>query len=356
MLKRALIFLTTLLFVVLGGISATVAQNGPDYDEVYVNDFADLLGDQREARVREMLVEVKDRTGIEFTVVTIQRMSDYGWDGAIEPFATALFNKWGVGNAETNDGVMLLVSRFDRELRIEIGAGYSSAFDVRMKRIIDDVIVPYFRSDEYGVGIEQGVREVIYDLAGSYPGEFDASAAQRFSSSVRRTVGEPRWWWALGGVPFAGWGVVALRRWRRNRPRTCPRHGVDMYRVDEFVDDEHLEPGQRLEERLQSVDYDVWRCGTCGHVTIEAYRSWFSKLGACPSCKYRTLEGDETILVYATTSQSGKRRIDYNCHHCGHAYSETRVIPMKSKSRSSSSGGGSFGGGSSSGGGASGSW
>ncbi|MEL6794029.1 MAG: TPM domain-containing protein, partial [Pseudomonadota bacterium] len=261
-----------------------------------------------------------------------------------------------VGDAEENDGVMLLVARFDRKLRIEIGAGYSSAFDSRMKRIIDDVIVPYFRSDQYGVGIEEGVREVIFDLAGSYPGEFDATAAERFSNNVQRTVGEPQWWWALGGVPFAGWGVFAYRRYRRNKPRICPIDGEVMYRVDEFVDDEHLEDGQRLEERLKSVDYDVWRCARCGHVTIEAYRSWFSKFGACPSCEYRTLEGEETILIRATTSRSGRKRIDYTCRHCGHFYSETRTIPKKSKSRSSSGGGSSFGGGSSSGGGASGSW
>ena len=337
-------------------LSATAsAQTYPDYRELYVNDFADLLSDDREQAVREMLIEVKERAGIEFTVVTIQNMSDYGWNGAIEPFATGLFNQWGVGNAEKNDGVMLLVARYDRKLRIEIGSGYSSAFDSRMKRIIDDVIVPYFKQDDYEGGIEAGVAEVIYDLAGSYPGEFDADAATRFANDVQRTVGEPQWWWALGGVPFAGWGVFAFRRWRRNRPRNCPIDGTQMYRIDEFVDDEHLEEGQRLEERLKSVDYDVWRCDRCGHVKVEAYKSWFSGYGACPECAYKTLEGDETILVSATTSRSGKKRIDYSCHHCGHAYSETRTIPKKSKN-SSSSGGSSFGGGSSSGGGASGSW
>ena len=44
-----------------------------------------------------------------------------------------------------------------------------------------------------------------------------------------------------------------------------------MYRIEEFADDEHLEEGQRLEERLESIDYDVWRCDDCGEV-VEVIR------------------------------------------------------------------------------------
>ena len=332
------------------------AQVYPDYQSVFVNDFAGLLSDDGEARIAAMLEEVKEERGLEFTVVTITRLSDYDWDEAIEPYATGLFNSWGVGDATRNDGIMLLVARYDRKLRIEIGRGYDQSYDGRMKRVIDDVIVPYFKRDEYENGIIAGVEATILDVTGVFPGEFGASGPERFLSSAQRTIGEPQWWWSLTGVPFLGWGVVAVRRHRRNRPRSCPVHRTDMYRIDEFVDDEHLDEGQRLEERLKSVDYDVWRCETCGHVTIETYKSWFSGYGACPSCRYRTLDGDETVLVSATTSRTGKKRIDYSCRHCGHAYSETRTIPKKSKRSSSSGGGGSFGGGSSSGGGASGSW
>ena len=260
----------------------------------------------------------------------------------------------GVGDAARNDGVMLLVARYDRKLRIEIGSGYDKSYDARMKRIIDDVIVPLFKRDDYAGGIEAGVAEVIADLTGTWPGEFDASGAERAVATVRRALGQPDWWWSAGAIPFLGWSVMAYRRFRRNRPRQCPVHGTDMYRIEEFADDEHLAEGQRLEERLESVDYDVWRCESCGHVTIEAYKAWFTRFGACPSCNYRTLEGEETILRSATYTRSGRKRIDYNCRHCGHAYSEERTIPRKTKSSSSS--GGSFGGGSSSGGGASGSW
>lgn len=337
---------------------AVQAQSFPDHYDNYVNDFADLLDREEERRLREMLEPLRENHGIEFVVVTIHRMSDYGHQGPIEPFATRLFNYWGVGNAERNDGVMMLVSRQDRVMRIEVGSGYGTSKDAAMKDIIDDAILSRFRRGQYPEGIERGVELVIRDLTGFYPGEESMNFLQRSGVRIadffRRLGG-----WSLlviGSIlPFP---MIAWRRWRRNRPRICPNDQSKMYRMDEFEDDSYLEPGQQTEERLNSKDYDVWQCRQCAHLTIEGYRAWFSFYKACGACGFRTLEGDTTILVSATTSSTGKKRIDYYCHNCQHTYSETRIIPRRSESSSSSgsSGGSSFGGGSSSGGGASGSW
>ncbi|MEY8839137.1 hypothetical protein AB9K41_08935, partial [Cribrihabitans sp. XS_ASV171] len=161
------------------------------------------------------------------------------------------------------------------------------------------------------------------------------------------------WVWALLLVPLGG-GALALRRYLRTRPRPCPRCRTVMARMGETADDDHLDGGQRLEEFLQSVDYDVWACPDCDHKDIIRYPSWFSSYGSCPRCNYRTLSSESEILEAATTSRTGRKRVDYHCRQCGYENSEIRTIPKVSKSSSSS--GGSFGGGSSSGGGASGSW
>ena len=118
------------------------AQTYPDYSEIYVNDFADLLNEAEEDEIRADLKELRQEAGVEFTVVTIENMGQYGHSGPIEPFATGLFNHWGVGDATRNDGVMMLVSRYDREMRIEVGSGYGHSKDAAMKDIIDDVIIP----------------------------------------------------------------------------------------------------------------------------------------------------------------------------------------------------------------------
>ncbi|MEM7270297.1 MAG: TPM domain-containing protein [Pseudomonadota bacterium] len=339
-LAAALILLTT----------QVMAQTYPDYTELYVNDFAGLISEDREDALRKTLRDLRSDDGVEFTVVTIERMSDYGHDGPIEPFATGLFNYWGVGNAERNDGVMLLVSRYDRHMRIELGAGYGRRYDAAMQDVVDNFIIPRFKQDDYQTGIEDGVAETILALS-----EEPLSDTERFFASAQRVANDPQPWWMIFLAPIAGAGWWVNRRWRRNRPRYCPNDGTRMVRLDEFADDLHLVEGQNLEERLESVDYDVWRCERCHHVTVEAYRRWFSGFGACPACNYRTLEGEETVIRAATTSRSGFKRIDYTCLHCQHTYSETRTIPKRSKSSSSGSSS-SFGGGSSGGGGASGSW
>lgn len=329
----------------------------PGYRDVYVNDYVDLLDPAAEASIRDDLIELYDRTGIEMTVLTISELSDYGWQGSLESFATRLFNTWGIGNADRNDGVLVLVSRYDRRMRIEIGAGYAPSWDARMQRVIDDAFLPAFREDRYQEGILAGADETIFEITGSYPGEYDSGTLERGWDRIWRTL--QRWGaWALALI-LAPLGLLAtaIRRHLRNRPRPCDRCGTVMQRAGEQADDEHLDGGQRLEEYLRSVDYDVWHCPDpdCGHMEITRHGAWFSGYSACPECSYRTLDTTTEVLTPATTSSTGRKRVTYDCRNCGHHDSEIRTIPRKSKSSSGSSRS-SFGGGSSSGGGASGSW
>lgn len=327
----------------------------PGYRDIYLNDYADLLDNAAEARIRDILVELYDRTGIEMTVLTIGSMNSYGFDGAIESFATRLFNTWGIGNARRNDGVLILVARNDRQMRIELGKGYSRSRDADMQHIIDNDFLPSFRRNAYQAGIERGVEATVREVAGVSPGGYDQSTFQHGWSVIGRALQDlGGWLFALIAAPL-GAAAFLFRRYMRNRPRPCTRCGTMMLRAGEEADDEHLDGGQRLEEYLKSVDYDVWGCPNCGHMTIERYLGWFSGYSTCPECAYRTLETSSTVLEHATKSSTGRKRVDYDCKNCDYADSEIRTIPKVSESSSGSSRS-SFGGGSSSGGGASGSW
>lgn len=327
----------------------------PAYGNVYVNDYADLLGQSVEAGIRADLIELYDHTGVEMTVLTIPSRAAYGFRGSNEEFATALFNAWGIGNADSNDGVLILVSPGDREMRIELGAGYGGEWDARMQTVVDRSFLPHFREDRYEAGIDAGVDESIRAITGVYPGHYTSGAVMRGWSGIGHFLsGLAVWWLGLLALPLGG-AVIGLRAYARRRPRDCATCGAAMIRQGEDLDDAHLDGGQRLEEYVRSVDYDVWECPSCNRMEISRHPSWFSGHGTCPACKYRTLASETDVLEQATTSSTGRKRIDYSCANCGHAFSETRTIPKKSKS-SSGSGRSSFGGGSSSGGGASGRW
>ncbi len=350
---------------------AAFAQIFPEDRDLFVNDYADLLADAQERDLRETLEAFYEARQIEFTVLTIDQMSDYGHQGSIESFATDLFNTWGIGDAQRNDGLLLLVSHLDRELRIEVGAGYGDSLNGPMQRIINKKIVPYFRLDDYPKGISAGVDEVIYQVAGRYPGEYDLSGlghainqVKRGFSSIISLFGA---WLLILLIPLIPFGRRWYKRWQRNRARRCPVDGSRMHRYLEETEDEKLSTGQQLEERLKSIDHDVWYCDQCDHITIESYPTKPKIYGACGNCNYRTLEGRSLVTAMPSTSQTGQKTITWTCHNCKDVNVEHRVIPMtpprsasfsssSSRSSSSSSRSSSRGGGRSSGGGASGKW
>ncbi len=350
-----IIFLSAALLY--GFVGSEVARSNvsyPNYENIYVNDYAGILGNESKDELYQYLQQVGDNNGPQIILVIIQSLGDYGAGPSIEPFATGLFNHWGVGHAVENDGVLILVSVSDRKMRIELGSGYSRNRDNEMKSIIDNSFIPYFNQDEYQKGIRIGTIEIIHAVTGEYPGAIDSSLFARAKFKVLRLIDQlGAWVMAIIAPIFLGIFALVRKLWRL-RPRSCGVCQNKMVMMGETADDVHLDGGQRLEEYLKSVDYDVWQCTMCSRIDINRYRGLFSSYQTCKACNYRTLGADTTVITAATTSSQGRKRIDYFCENCHFTGTETRSIPRLSKSSGSSSS--SFGGGSSSGGGASGSW
>jgi uncharacterized protein len=180
-------------------------------------------------------------------------------------------------------------------------------------------------------------------------------------------------------LPIAFYILFAANRHRKKKyrygPRVSPKRQLPMHILTESEDDSYLNAGNLLEERINSVDYDVWVTDDREETLVLRY-NLSSVYEICPQCGFRTLYLDSShILEHATYYNSGLRRENYLCENCRHQMTKDRVIPMRVKvdrssssfssfssgrSRSSSSSGSShrssFGGGRSGGGGASGKW
>lgn len=139
----------------------------PAPDVGYVTDLADLLSQDQEARIEGWLAEAKDKTGVEIVVVTIGSVRDYPGTAnqSIEAFATGLFNAYEIGRLPQNDGVLLLVARRDRKVRIEWGAGYGNMPVGEARKIRDEEIIPRFKRDDYAGGIIHGVKALMREFA-----------------------------------------------------------------------------------------------------------------------------------------------------------------------------------------------
>ena len=370
--RRVILFVGVLLLVMAAGGPATYAQGGyPEPVDPYVNDFARLLTPEHASAIRSLFSDLKRDTGIEAVVVTIGSIHDYPTgDATIESFATNLFNTWGVGDKAKNNGVMILVAVNDRKVRIEVGAGYESTLNAAMQEVIDEHMLPAFRRDDYSRGIYDGARAVIHELTGQWPADTVAAAIPSptraaASSSPRSATGpatsvDPTV--VIGGLAVGvGAAAFGLRRYARYHRRRCPNCRMYMIRLDEVSDDVYLDSGQKLEETLASVDYDVWKCPSCNMHALHGYNGWFASFKPCPRCNYRTLGITRETLEAPTYSSTGKDVIKRDCRHCQYHDEQIVVVPMLVESSSGSgmdsgSSGGDFGGGTSSGDGASGSW
>lgn len=125
----------------------------------HVTDVAGLLSPVEKEQLQQRLQRVERDSGVEVLVVTIQSIRDYAGapHASIEAFARALFDRYAIGSMPANNGVLLLVAAQDRQVRIELGAGYGRSHDDAARRIVDEVLLPRFREGRPAAGIAEAV-------------------------------------------------------------------------------------------------------------------------------------------------------------------------------------------------------
>lgn len=133
-----------------------------------VNDFADILDPNEENALEQKLVGFDDSTSTQIAVVTL---SDLDGEPA-SSYAPALAEKWGVGQKDRNNGILILVSMDNpREVFIATGYGVEEFVpDVTAKRIIDEHIIPQFKNKAYYEGLDQATTDLEQLLRGTFKG------------------------------------------------------------------------------------------------------------------------------------------------------------------------------------------
>jgi uncharacterized protein len=321
-----------------------------------VVDLTGTLGAADVAAIDALASRARD--GGELLVVVIDSVS-----GAVpRTFTTQLFNRWGLDGRGRNRGVMLLAALKDRKAEIVIGDGYPGTVIGVTDRIMRDVLVARFKAGQPREAIVEGARAIVGQVilsgqAGASPplptrpvtaaaNSGAAAAPPQDSLFDRVTNGAVEHPLPAGGAVGVVVAAGALfRRYLRNRPRRCKACGTTMTRLEESADDAHLSSSEKVEERLGSVDYDVWVC-RCGQTQKLRYGSLLTTYGTCKGCQAKTLKVSTTTLKSATTSSEGRARVDERCAHCNYTNSYERTIPRVKEStshRGSSSGRGSSG-------------
>jgi uncharacterized protein len=171
-----------------------------------VVDNAGMIDAASEVLLTQKLADFENKGSDQIVVATVPNL-----DGeAIEPYANRLFRAWGLGQGGENNGVLLLVARDDRKMRIEVGYGLEGTLtDLHSKLIIENDMVPAFRAGDFSGGIEKAVDDIIMVLEGN-PEELEARGARNQDTSMNIDDWIPIIFITIWAILFFGGFAMAI--------------------------------------------------------------------------------------------------------------------------------------------------
>lgn len=177
-LRTALLALSLLLWSAVATAALPARPAGPVYDG------AQIIPDATEAQIDAKLRALSKETGKTLVVATVPSL-----DGMeVEEYAVRLFETWGVGDAEKDEGALILVAPNERRTRIEVGLGSEAVLpDALAGRIIDQEMIPRFKAGDFGGGIAATADAVTEQLKREpTDAKAVAAAAERAERQTRR--------------------------------------------------------------------------------------------------------------------------------------------------------------------------
>jgi uncharacterized protein len=144
-----------------------------------VVDDANVIDAATREQITQKLAAFEAKSSDQVVVVTVPSL-----DGEeIEPYSNRLYRSWALGQKQENNGVLLVVAPNDRKVRIEVGYGLEGTLtDLLSKLIIENAVIPGFRSGDYSGGISKGVDGILAVLSGD---------AAELEARAKRNVQEP---------------------------------------------------------------------------------------------------------------------------------------------------------------------
>jgi uncharacterized membrane protein YgcG len=156
-----LMVLTALMSMFAGCATSEKNPTQTVKENVFIYDEDNIIDDDVEKTLNKMLVELEEKTEVEFSVVSVESVL-----GSIEDYANNLFNTFGI---DKDNGVLLLFSQSDEKVILKIGRELKECLtDSECGQILDDYFVPYQEDDDYTKATEMTVKAVLTVIAEEY--------------------------------------------------------------------------------------------------------------------------------------------------------------------------------------------
>lgn len=145
-----------------------------------ITDLTQTLSSSQITSLEDTLIqfEQQEKDGAQIAVLIIPTLGNDN----VELFATRVFDKWQLGQKGKDNGVLLLIVKQDRKMRIEVGYGLEGEItDVQAGRIISRYLAPAFRQDNYYGGIKEAIDAMVMLIHGDMPAKLVSTNSQEQS-------------------------------------------------------------------------------------------------------------------------------------------------------------------------------
>lgn len=156
-------FILAFLCVSLAWGQFTIPEKPKVQTSVY--DYVDLLSNSQKRNLEQKLIRYSDSTSTQIVIAIIgtTKGEDITYLGA------QWGHKWGIGQADEDNGILILLAKDDRRIAINTGYGVEGSLtDLMSKRIIETVIIPEFKKGDYYSGLDKGSDAIFKVLTGEF--------------------------------------------------------------------------------------------------------------------------------------------------------------------------------------------
>jgi uncharacterized protein len=155
----------TILTLCLCSFFTTCGQTSNDYWTKlprpigWVNDFENIFTDDQKRTLDSLISEFEKRTTTEISIITIPTSATNR--ERFDELTLFIANEWGVGKKGKNNGILIGISKGHRTIRINNGFGIEKLItDNQTKQIIDQIIIPSFKMNDFYKGVFNGIQEI----------------------------------------------------------------------------------------------------------------------------------------------------------------------------------------------------
>ena len=194
-MKKLWVPLTILISLLVCSIALAQAPKIPAQASGYVNDYANMLTPNQAKSIDSQLRQFDKKTSNQIVVAMFNTL---GGGSSLDDFSMRLATKWKIGTKKNDNGVLLLIIKNDRKMRMEVGYGLEGSLtDALSGIIIRNEIAPSFKQGNYYQGIENGVKAIMKATQGQY----------KPTTPIRSTI--KKWFALIAFIFFIGLFVLS---------------------------------------------------------------------------------------------------------------------------------------------------